>query len=143
MALAERFGGRSVAQALELRAAEDADRTFLIFGDRRLTFRQVEERSAALAAALHELGIEKGDRVALDLPNWPEFVIAMFAAAKLGATIVPLNPRYTVPELQYMLRHSEAAVVVCAENFDGTDYLQLFEGFLSSLPDLQYVVSTW
>ncbi|HEX7092007.1 MAG TPA: AMP-binding protein [Longimicrobiales bacterium] len=141
MALAERFGGRSVAQALELRAAEGADRTFLIFGDRRLTFGQVEERSAALAAALHELGIEKGDRVALDLPNWPEFVIAMFAAAKLGATIVPLNPRYTVPELQYMLRHSEAAVVVCAENFDGTDYLQLFEGFLSTLPDLQYLVT--
>jgi fatty-acyl-CoA synthase len=141
MALAERFDGRSVAQALELRAAEDADRTFLIFGDRRLTFRQVEERSAALAAALHELGIEKGDRIALDLPNWPEFVISMFAAAKLGATIVPLNPRYTVPELQYMLRHSEAAVVVCAENFEGTDYLQVFEGFLSSLPDLQYLVT--
>jgi acyl-CoA synthetase (AMP-forming)/AMP-acid ligase II len=65
----------------------------------------------------------------------------MFAAAKLGAVIVPLNPRYTVPELQYMLRHSEATVVVCAENFNGVDYLQLFEGFLTSLPDLQYLVT--
>lgn len=141
MALAERFGGRSVAQALEMRVAEDPDRTFLIFGGRRLTYGQVEERAAALAAALHELGIEKGDRVAVDLPNWPEFVIATFAAAKLGAVIVPLNPHFTVPELQYMLRHSEAAVVVCAENFNGTDFLQLFEGFLSSLPDLQYLVT--
>jgi len=141
MALAERAAGRSVAQVLEERAGEHPDRVFLVFGDRRLTYRQVNARAAALAAALHELGIEPGDRIAIDLPNWPEFVLSMFAAAKLGAVIVPLNPRYTVPELQYMLRHSEASVVVCAETFNGVDYLQLFENFLTSLPDLQYVVT--
>jgi fatty-acyl-CoA synthase len=141
MALAERAAGRSVAQVLEERAREHPDRIFLIFGDRRLTYRQVEARASALAAALHELGVERGDRVALDLPNWPEFVLSMFAAAKLGAVIVPFNPRYTVPELQYMLRHSEATVVVCAETFNGMDYLQLFENFLTSLPDLQYLVT--
>src|SRR5690606_12551367 len=65
----------------------------------------------------------------------------LFAAAKLGAVIVPLNPRYTVPELQYMLRHSEATVVISAEDFGGTDYLQLFDGFLTSLPELQYLVT--
>lgn len=141
MALAERAAGRSVAQVLEERAREHPDRAFLLFGDRRLTFRQVNARASALAAALHELGVERGDRIALDLPNWPEFVITMFAAAKLGAIIVPLNPRYTVPELQYMLRHSEATVVVCAETFNGVDYLQLFENFLTSLPELQYLVT--
>jgi fatty-acyl-CoA synthase len=141
MALVERAGGRSVAQVLEDRAREHPDRVFLIFGDRRLTYRQVDARASAIAAALHELGVEPGDRIALDLPNWPEFVIAMFAAARLGAVIVPLNPRYTVPELQYMLRHSEATVVICAENFNGIDYLQLFENFLTALPDLQYLVT--
>src|SRR5688500_9342859 len=141
MALGERFAGRSVAEVLQIQAAENPDGTFLIYNDRRLTFAQVDARASALAAALAELGVEKGDRLAIDLPNWPEFVISMFAAAKLGAIIVPLNPRYTVPELQYMLRHSEATVVVCAENFNGTDYLQLFEGFLTALPDLQYLVT--
>jgi fatty-acyl-CoA synthase len=141
MALAERFAGHSVGQLLEARAAESPERVFLRFGERRLTYRQLDQRAAALAAALRELGVEKGDRIALALPNWPEFVISMFAAAKLGAVIVPLNPRYTVPELQYMLRHSESAVVVSAEDFGGVDYLQLFEGFLTSLPDLQYVVT--
>jgi fatty-acyl-CoA synthase len=141
MALAERAAGRSVGQVLEERAKEHPDRVFLVFGDRRFTYRQVDARASALAAALHELGVERGDRIALDLPNWPEFVLSMFAAAKLGAVIVPLNPRYTVPELQYMLRHSEATVVVCAETFSGVDYLQLFENFLTSLPDLQYVVT--
>ena len=141
MALAERFRGTTVASVLEKQAAESPDGVFLVFGDRRFTFRQIDARATAMAAALHELGIERGDRIALALPNWPEFVISLFAAARLGAVIVPLNPRYTVPELQYMLRHSEAAVVVSAENFAGTDYLQLFEGFLTSLPDLQYVVT--
>ena len=141
MALAERVPGRSVAQVLEENARDYPERVFLIFGDRRLTYRQVNSRASALAAALHELGVEKGDRIALDLPNWPEFVISMFAAAKIGAVIVPLNPRYTVPELQYMLRHSEATVVISAEVFNGVDYLQLFENFLTSLPDLQYLVT--
>ena len=141
MALVERMRDTTVAEALEARAAEDADRVFLISGSRRLTYGQVRDRATALAASLSGLGIEKGDRIALDLPNWPEFVIALFAAARLGAVIVPLNPRYTVPELQYMLRHSEAAVVISAEEFNGVDYLELFEGFLTSLPELQYVVT--
>jgi acyl-coenzyme A synthetase/AMP-(fatty) acid ligase len=68
-------------------------------------------------------------------------VVAAFAAAKLGAVIVPLNPSFTSPELQYMLRHSETAAVITAENWDGVDYLARFEGFLAALPDLQYVVS--
>jgi fatty-acyl-CoA synthase len=141
MALVERFAGRTVAEVLQIQAAEHPDGTFLIYNDRRFTFAQVESQAAGLAAALAELGIERGDRIAIDLPNWPEFVVSMFAAAKLGAVIVPLNPRYTVPELQYMLRHSEATVVISAENFNGIDYLQLFEGFLTSLPDLQYLVT--
>jgi fatty-acyl-CoA synthase len=141
MALVERVAGRSVAQVLEERAAEAPDRPFLLFGDRQVTYGQLNQRASALAAALHELGIEKDDRIAIDLPNWPEFIISMFAVSKIGAVMVPLNPRYTVPELQYMLRHSEAAVVISAETFNGIDYLQLFEGFLTSLPDFQYLVT--
>jgi fatty-acyl-CoA synthase len=141
MALRDRFRNLSIAESLALRAAEDPRRTFVVHGNQRLTYEEVDTRSAALAAALHELGIEAGDRIALNLPNWPEYIVAMFAAAKVGAVIVPLNPRYTTPELQYMLRHSETAVVFTAENWDGVDYLARFETFLTSLPDLQYVVS--
>jgi fatty-acyl-CoA synthase len=141
MALRDRFRGLSVADSLAVRVAEDPQRPFVAFGDRRLTYGQVDAQSTALAAALHGLGIEAGDRIALTLPNWPEFVVTVFAAAKLGAVIVPLNPKYTTPELQYMLRHSETVAVVTAENWDGIDYLARYEGFLTSLPDLQYVVS--
>ncbi|MBW3628642.1 MAG: AMP-binding protein [Gemmatimonadetes bacterium] len=141
MALSERFRGRAVADTLTERAAEAPQHPFVVLGDRRLTYGQVDAQANALAAALYELGIEAGDRIALNLPNWPEFVVSMFAAAKLGAIIVPLNPKYTASELQYMLRHSESVVVVTAENWEGVDYLARFEGFLASLPDLQYVLS--
>ncbi len=141
MALFERFRGQSVASIISAAAESDPRRPCLVLGDRVLTYGQVEAQSKALASALYELGIEKGDRVALNLPNWPEFVVAMFAAAKLGAIIVPLNPRYTTPELQYMLRHSEAVACVTAETWNGVDFLARFEGFLTALPDLQYVIS--
>jgi fatty-acyl-CoA synthase len=141
MALRDRFRGLTLADSLALRVNEDPQRPFVSFEDRRLTYAQVDAQADALAAALHELGIEAGDRIALTLPNWPEFVVSAFAAAKLGAVIVPLNPRFTPPELQYMLRHSESVAVVTAENWEGTDYLARFEQFLGVLPDLQYVLS--
>ena len=141
MALRDRFRGLSLADSLALRVREDPQRPFVVFGDRTLTYAQVDAQADALAAALHELGIEAGDRIALTLPNWPEFVVSAFAAARLGAVVVPLNPRFTPPELQYMLRHSESVAVVTAENWEGVDYLARFEQFLGVLPDLQYVLS--
>jgi fatty-acyl-CoA synthase len=141
MTLRDRFRGLTLAESLELRARENPTRPFVAFGDQRLTYGQVDQQAAALAAALHELGIEAGDRIALTLPNWPEFIVSTFAAAKLGAVIVPLNPRFTPPELQYALRHSESVAVVTAENWGGIDYLARFEQFLGVLPDLQYVLS--
>lgn len=134
-------GERSVAEALRRQAERRRDATFLRFGDRAWSFAEVQAQAQALGGALENLGVVRGDRLAIDLPNWPEFVISTFAAAELGATIVPLNPGYTPRELQYMLRNSEASVVVTAEHYDGTDYLQLFEGLLADLPALQYLLT--
>ncbi len=133
--------GSSVAGVLRRRAAERPDAPFLRFGDRTSSFAEVQASAQAMATALENLGVVRGDRIAIDLPNWPEFVVAAFAAAELGATIVPLNPGYKPRELQFMLRNSEASVVVAAEDYEGTDYLQLFEGMLAELPALQYLVT--
>ena len=141
MPLIEHAQGMSVASLLAARSTTDPEGPFLIVRDQVLTYGEVDGRAEALAAALHNLGIEAGDRIALVLPACPEFVVAMFAAAKLGATIVPLNPRLTTPELQYMLRHSETACAVTIEQYHGIEYLQLFEDLLVQLPELQYVVT--
>ncbi len=141
MPLTGRAQGLSVASLLVTRSTADPEGSFLLFRDQVLTFGEVDGRAEALAAALHNLGIEAGDRLALVLPACPEFVVSMFAAAKLGATIVPLNPRLTTPELQYMLRHSEAACAITIEEYRGIEYLELFEDLLVQLPELQYLVT--
>ena len=65
----------------------------------------------------------------------------MFAVAKLGAVLVPLNPRLTGPDLQYTLRHSETVAAITAETLEGVDFLELFEDLLVQLPDLQYMIT--
>lgn len=132
---------RTLDGVLRHQATERPDATFLVFGGRRWTFAEVQEGASNLAAALAGLGVEPGDRIAIDLPNWPEFVVSVFASAQLGASIVPLNPAYSPRELQFMLRHSEATVAVTAEHYAGIDFLQVFESLLVNLPALQYLVT--
>ena len=131
----------TLGHILAARAAEHPERTLLVAGGRSFTYGLVNSQAGALAAALAELGIEAGDRVAIDLPNWPEWIVALCAAARLGATVVPLNPHLNYHELKYQLRHAEVSVAFSAERYDGTDYLQLFEDVLADLPDLQYVIT--
>jgi long-chain acyl-CoA synthetase len=78
----------------------------LLFKGARLSYGQLEQLSDAFAAALVALGVEKGERVALLLPNCPQFVIAQLGAWKAGAVVVPLNPLYTEHELTGMLADS-------------------------------------
>jgi fatty-acyl-CoA synthase len=131
----------TLGRILEQRASEHPERTLLVADGRALSYGQVESRATALAAALSELGIGAGDRIAIDMPNWPEWVVTLCGAAKLGATVVPINPHLNYHELKYQLRHAEVSVAFAAERFEGTDYLQLFEDVLAELPDLQYVVT--
>ena len=141
MPLTERADGLSVASLLGTRSTTDPQGAFVFYRGQTLTYGEIDSKAEALAAALHNLGIEAGDRIAFVLPACPEFVIAMFGAAKLGATIVPLNPRLTLPELQYMLRHSEATCAITIEEHHGVDFLEVFENLLVQLPELQYLVT--
>lgn len=131
----------TISSVLASRATRDPGAPFLLAHDSTFSFADVDDRSEALAASLANLGIESGDRIAIVLPSWPEFAVSVFSAAKLGATIVPLNPRLTSAELRYMLRHSGAACAITAENAYGIDYLQLFEDLLVELPELNYLVT--
>ncbi len=132
---------RTVPGALAGRATSDPESPFLISGAETVPFGELEVRAEALAASLHSLGIEAGDRVAVVMPAWVEFVVSMFAISKLGAVMVPLNPFLTAPELQYMLRHSETVAAITAEDLGEVDFLQLFEELLTQLPDLQYLIT--
>lgn len=82
-----------------------------------LTYRDLDSRSDALAAALLARGIRKGAHVALMMPNVPEFVLTWFALAKLGAVLIPVNTAYTGGELDFLLNQSDAQALVLDKAF--------------------------
>jgi long-chain acyl-CoA synthetase len=83
----------------------------------KLTYRKLNELVDRFATALYQLGVRKGDRVALMLPNSPHFVIAFFGAVKIGAIVVNNNPTYTARELKHQLADSGAETIVLLNLF--------------------------
>jgi len=86
--------------------------TATIFFNAKRTYRSISDDAWRFANGLRALGVKKGDRVALVLPNTPQFIIAFFGALRAGATVVPCNPLYTPTELQHQLNDSGAETVV-------------------------------
>jgi len=82
------------------------------FFGKRLTYRQIKELSDLFAASIRSLGIRKGDRVILLLPNSPQYLIAYYGLLKAGAVVVPLNPLSTERELEFYLRDSGAETAI-------------------------------
>jgi len=82
------------------------------FFGKRLTYREIKELSDRFAASLRRMGVPKGDRVVLLLPNSPQFIIAYYGLLKAGAVIVPLNPLSAERELEFYLTDSEAEVAI-------------------------------
>src|SRR5437867_1596832 len=100
-------------QAMLDDAAESyPDSTATIFFNRKRSYQSISDAAWRFANGLRRLGVKKGDRVALVLPNSPQFLIAFYGALRAGATLVPCNPLYTAPELQHQLADSGATVVV-------------------------------
>ncbi|RLC75231.1 MAG: long-chain fatty acid--CoA ligase [Chloroflexi bacterium] len=97
---------------LEETARKYPDHTALIFKDTKLTFREYNDAVDRFAAALQGLGVEKGDRVAIHLPNCPQFPIAYYAILRIGGIVVPCNPIYTAREMKHQLSDSGAEVIV-------------------------------
>lgn len=102
---------------LDRLAAEHPGRPALLFKGARMTYGQLDALSTACAAALSDLGVQKGDRVALLLPNCPQFFIAEFGAWKAGAIVVTVNPTYTERELEQALSATGADIVVTLTPF--------------------------
>jgi fatty-acyl-CoA synthase len=115
-------------------------RECLLWDKRRLTYAQVDAEAAGLAAALQDLGVGPGDRVAIDLPNRGEWVVTLLAVSRLNAVAVPVNPSVGYHELKYQLRHAEAAVNVAAQAAGEVEYLETFEELIADLPDLRHLV---
>ena len=130
----------TLGAALRAVAGRHPDREALIFGDQRITYRELLQWVEALAVGFHHLGIGRGDKVAMILPNCPAFVYTSFAAACLGAAAVPLSVQSGSREIEYILNDSEAVAVVTDARAPGTDLLALIEQVRPRLPALKHVI---
>jgi len=105
----------SVPERFDQMADKYANKTALIFYGKKISYRELKELTNRFAAALADLGVAKGDTVALYLLNSPQYVIAYFGALKAGAKITPISPVYTSKEVKHQLTDSEARTVVCED----------------------------
>ncbi len=102
--------------ALDQTVAKYPDHPFIIFKGSSLTYQETHSAIIRFAAALQDLGLKAGDRVAIHLPNCPQFIIAYFAVLRLGAIAVPSNPIYTARELSYQFNDSGSTFAVTLSN---------------------------
>ena len=103
---------RSLYGLLEAAAVRDPDALALVEGDDRLSYRDLAAQVERVAAGMAARGVAPGDRVALLLGNRPEFVVTLFAAARLGAIAVPLSIREQAPGLRYMLENCRRKLLI-------------------------------
>lgn len=111
---------RSLNHLLEDSFKKNAAKPFSVCMDRWMTYGQLDELSSALGAWLQSLGLESGARVAIMLPNVPQFAVTMAAILRAGYTCVNVNPLYTARELEHQLRDSGATTIIILENFAAT-----------------------
>jgi len=107
-----------------------------------MTYAEVDDQSSRFASALVSLGVKKGDRVAVFMPNIPQFVIAYFGILEAGAIVVACNPLYREGELEHQLRDSGSEVVVATRDVvKGNDLYKSLEGCRDRLK-LKHVITT-
>lgn len=108
---------RPLPWLLDETASHYPSHTAFIYYGTKITYAQFSSYANRFAIALQRLGVQKGDRVAIALPNIPQYPIAFYGALRAGAVIVPTNPLYTEREMQHQLADSDAKVIVMLDAF--------------------------
>jgi long-chain acyl-CoA synthetase len=132
---------RSLPELLDEAFRRYAQRDALACMDRRLRFGDVDRLSQALGAWLQSLGLERGARVAVMMPNLPQYLVAIAGILRAGYVVVNVNPLYTARELEHQLKDSGSQAILVLENFAGTleeciDATPLRHVLLASVGDL-------
>ncbi len=117
-------------------ATKTPDAEALVFEDTRMTWAEFREQVDRTAKAFLELGVERGDRVAMVSMGRPEFAICFMAASKIGAIWLGLSPKFTTDELRYVIGHSQPSVLVTLNSYLGIDLVQAGLTFKQEFPSI-------
>ncbi|GIN97326.1 hypothetical protein J6TS1_31960 [Siminovitchia terrae] len=137
----EKMDHLSVSELLESVCQTAPGHEVLFDGYSRMSYKDLREQSYSLAASLQEMGIRQGDKIAVCLPNWNEFIVIYFAVAHMGAVIVPFNIRYRINEVEYILRNSEAKAAFLTNEFDGVNHLEQFTKAYQGVDTLKELIT--
>ncbi len=118
---AERFGGRDALIHVEHGV--------------RYSYAEFRDECNRVAKGLIALGLQKGDHVGIWATNYPEWVVAQFATAKIGAILVTVNPSYRTHELEYLLKQSDASTLLLIDSFKTSDYVGMINELIPELRD--------
>src|SRR5216684_3713057 len=129
------WGPETFSTILARRASTHPDRVAIVDRGCRVTYGELKTRVDRVAAGLGTLGIEAGDVVTIQLPNWAEFAYVFFALEQLGAVANQIGPDFRSREVDYILRFSESRAFVCPARFKGFDYVRMI-GELRAAPGL-------
>ena len=137
---------KSLADVLTENAREFPNNTALLlagkqFHTSRISYEQLNRMATNFAKNLYKIGVRKDDRVALFLPNFPEFVIAFYGIQKLGAIVVPLNIMFSQKELEYHIKDSGSKVIVTINvKTDGQAFLDLVHTIAQKVDHLEHII---
>ena len=121
---------------LRQRVSDHPSNPLFISNDGHVTYADFQQEVYRVANAFLRLGVRKGDKIALLLPNCPEFLLAVFAAAEIGAVFVPINTAFSADEVGYVLDHSDSGYLITDRSF-----LPLVEQVRDRCPQLKRVMS--
>jgi len=131
---------RTLSQVLRDSATRFPQHNAIIEPSSAQTYTQLNRKVDELARGLLDLGVGKGEKVGLWMPNISEWVITYFAVARIGAVIVPMNTRYKTHEVEYILGDSEATTLFMVDAFAGIDFIDMITQARKALPRLQHIV---
>jgi fatty-acyl-CoA synthase len=134
--------GETIGENLRRTVERFPDREALVVVHQgyRATYRQLWDETTTVARALLVRGVKKGDRVGIWSPNRYEWVVLQYAAARVGAILVNVNPAYRAHELEHVLKHAGVSLLFHARGFRGTDYVALVSEVRLRCPELQQTV---
>ena len=131
---------RTITDFLDEVAERTPDKPAFIDSRRQISYGRLKQEVDHCALGLLELGVEPGDVVSFQLPNWVEWVVVHFAATRIGAISNPLIPIYRRREVGFMVGLAQSKVIVVPSDFRGFDYVEMVEGLREQWPALQHVL---
>ena len=127
----------TVGGMLEQMAKDYPNHDCVLYTDRpfRMTYGEFNAACDRAAKAFLAMGIKKGDHVAIWATNYPEWIITLFATAKIGAILVTVNTNYKIFEMEYLMRQSDSMTLILIENFKDSNYVQIMNEICPELKD--------